>query len=123
MTTMQANADDVKRWRRQKRNDILQYAYIYGPKLSNDSWIPFADLWISPRTDESMRRCPFVRKVRGADRYTCTIYETRPQVCRDYPIYVDHMKFVDCEMLEPGDTDEDVQRFIKDTTLPLIRAR
>jgi Fe-S-cluster containining protein len=110
MGSMQANADDIKRWRRQKRHDILMWAYIYGPNIK---FAPFADLWISPRTNTEAERCPFVRKVRNQDRYTCTIYETRPQVCRDYPWHVSHMKAVDCDMLEPGDTDADVERFMR----------
>ena len=115
METMQADADDIRRWRREKRNDILMYAYIYdwkpnsvGRKMS----FAFADLWISPRTNEALGRCPFVRKVRNEDRYKCTIYETRPKACREYPIHVQHMAVVDCEMLEDGDTDDDVRRFM-----------
>jgi Fe-S-cluster containining protein len=45
---------------------------------------PWADLWVDERTEEERFRCPFVRKVRGTQRYRCAIYETRPQVCRDY---------------------------------------
>lgn len=29
-------------------------------------------------------KCPFVRKVHGKDVYTCSIYNTRPKMCRDY---------------------------------------
>ena len=48
----------------------------------NDPW---ADLWVDRENDGTERsRCPFVRKVRNQPRYLCTIYDTRPQVCRDY---------------------------------------
>jgi len=33
------------------------------------------------------------------------IYDTRPEVCRRYPVAVGHMKSIGCEMLEAGDTD------------------
>ena len=78
MGTLQASGDDVKRWRREGRDDILRFAVVLGS--AKDPW---ADLWIDERGVERMR-CPFVRKVRGQPRYRCTIYETRPQVCRDY---------------------------------------
>jgi len=115
MGSMQASREDVARWRREKRDDILQYAYVYDYKAGSigDTYdFPFADLWLSPRTGHELERCPFVRKVRGQDRYTCTIYDTRPQACRDYPWHVGHMQSIQCEMLEDGDTDADVARFM-----------
>jgi Fe-S-cluster containining protein len=81
MQSLGATGDDVKRWRRERRDDILRFASVLGPPGN-----PYADLWID-EFDEKGRersRCPFVRKVRGQNRYLCTIYETRPQVCRDY---------------------------------------
>jgi Fe-S-cluster containining protein len=104
MNTLEATGDDVKRWRRQKRYDILQHAFVLGPKDN-----PFADLWVTPDGND-VRRCPFVRKIRGVPRHTCTIYDTRPQVCRDFPFYADQRR--DCEMIEPGDTNDDVDRFM-----------
>jgi Fe-S-cluster containining protein len=78
MGTLQASGDDVKRWKAQKRWDILQYAYILG-----DEDDPFADLWVKKNGDDA-ERCPFVRKDRGANTYKCMIYDTRPEVCRNY---------------------------------------
>lgn len=105
MGSLQATGDDILRWQVEGREDILAYAVILGHPDD-----PFADLWVSPRTGEEASRCPFVRKIRGQDKYTCTIYDTRPQVCRDYPQHVSHMRSVDCEMLESGDTDAIVRR-------------
>jgi Fe-S-cluster containining protein len=80
METLQATGEDVRRWRREKRYDILRFASVLpGPR--ND---PRADLWIDEETGVERSRCPFVRKVRGSPRHLCSIYETRPQVCRDY---------------------------------------
>ena len=78
MGTLMATGADVQRWRRGRRADILRFAYVLGPR--ND---PYADLWIDEEGRER-ERCPFVQKVRGSPRYLCTIYDTRPQVCRDY---------------------------------------
>ena len=78
MGTLSATGDDVKRWRREGRCDILRFAWVLGPPKD-----PWADLWVDHNGDER-ERCPFIRKVLGQNRYLCSIYETRPQVCRDY---------------------------------------
>lgn len=78
MGSLGATGEDVLRWERERRWDILQYALILGPEDS-----PFADLWIDADGDEKYR-CPLVRKDRGRNTHRCTIYDTRPQVCQDY---------------------------------------
>jgi Fe-S-cluster containining protein len=63
---------------------ILRFVEVFGPGgLLLPVQPAYADLWIDERGVER-QRCPFVRKVKGQPRYLCTIYETRPQVCRDY---------------------------------------
>jgi Fe-S-cluster containining protein len=107
MGTLTASGADVQRWRKQRRYDILRWVSVIGPPSN-----PWGDLWIHPVRGDDRERCPFVRKIRGQDRYTCTIYDTRPDVCRSYPHHVDHMMSVNCEMLDEGDTDADVRRFM-----------
>lgn len=107
MNTLEIDGVDVKRWRRQGRDDILAHIEVIGRTKAD----PWADAWFT-KAGNSVKGCPFVRKIRGADRYTCTIYDTRPQVCRSYPHSVDQMAAAGCEMLEPGDTDADVDRFM-----------
>lgn len=80
MGTLQATGKDVQRWIDEGRWDILQYAQIFWETDGNTPL--FADLWI--KDDIDAKRCPFVRKDRGKPTYRCMIYETRPQVCRDY---------------------------------------
>ncbi len=72
--SLQATGEDVKRWIREGRTDILEWAAIMG-----DPDDPWADLWISPRTGAEASRCPFVRKDPNRPTYRCTIYETRPR--------------------------------------------
>jgi Fe-S-cluster containining protein len=92
MESLGITDEDADRWRQQGRSDILAQV---GQHMS----------W------KSQGPCPFAHELADG-RYTCAIYDTRPQTCREYPIAVIHMKFVDCEMLEPGDTDADVARFM-----------
>src|SRR5262249_34370983 len=66
MGTLKATGEDVERWRREGRQDILRFADVVGPR--NDPW---ADLWIDSQApdhrDSERFRCPFVRKRRWAD--------------------------------------------------------
>lgn len=63
-------------------------------------------LWTSPVTGKKMRRCPWLRKLPGRQKYTCRIHNVRPEVCRDYPIDIAQMINLDCEMLEVEDLDK-----------------
>ncbi len=99
MGSLSVSAGDEERLEREERWDILQ-------------WVDAGDLWLHPETGEEKQRCPFVRKDRNQPTYKCRIYDTHPHVCRQYQQRIDHMRSVDCEMLEPGDTDEDVRRFM-----------
>jgi Fe-S-cluster containining protein len=85
MGTLGATGEDVKRWQREGRDDILTWVSIFGPKDD-----PYGDLWVSERTGEEATRCPFVRKDRNRPTYRCTIYDTRPEVCRNYVPWSSH---------------------------------
>jgi Fe-S-cluster containining protein len=89
MTTLWATAEDVQRWIDEHRWDILQWVHVFwkgghAPQNYKDGVPSSADLWISPRTGFEHERCPFVRKDPNRPTYRCTIYDTRPQVCRNY---------------------------------------
>lgn len=86
------SACDTSRWEREGRTDILSQVSEYSG-------------WITPGP------CPFLVATEDGRR-VCGIYETRPETCREYPLATSHMAFVDCEMLEPGDTDDDIARFM-----------
>lgn len=71
---------DVRRWKAAGRNDIL--AWIDPIAVGNEC---VYDLWVNPKTGEDVRRCPWLRKVTGQDRYLCRIHEFKPEHCREYP--------------------------------------
>jgi Fe-S-cluster containining protein len=75
MCTLSIDRTDIARWRKQRRADILQHVWSITPTEH--------DAWVKPDGSECTR-CPFVRKDAGAATYKCRIYDTRPQVCRDY---------------------------------------
>jgi Fe-S-cluster containining protein len=91
MSTLSFDRTDVARWRKQGRTDILQYVWSIFPGVH--------DAWIKPDGSDCTR-CPFVRKDAGAATYKCRIYDTRPQVCRDYPSSYAQMEFVGCEIID-----------------------
>lgn len=64
------------------------------------------ELWISPVTGRKMRRCPWLRKRPRQEKYNCRIHDVRPEVCREYPVDIEQMIRLDCEMLEAGDLDK-----------------
>ncbi|HEU18369.1 MAG TPA: hypothetical protein ENO00_03165 [Deltaproteobacteria bacterium] len=66
---------DKERWKREQRQDILHI-------LENNSAVWAGDRLISTIDGHQLHGCPFLMWENG--RYTCTIYETRPQVCRNY---------------------------------------
>ena len=69
---LSATEEDHDRWVAERRWDILKWCDPYN-----------LDLWVREDGYEK-ERCPFVRKDPGKPTYRCTIYNTRPQVCRDY---------------------------------------
>lgn len=89
MGSMAATREDMERWRKEGRDDILQYAAEL-PHLGS------ADLWIHPVSGLELTRCPFVRK--SGSRYICKIHDTRPEVCRGYPYRYSQMTEIGCEI-------------------------
>jgi len=75
-----ATEADVQRWEAAGRDDILAWV---DPIVLGDECV--YDIWVSPRTGEDTRRCPWLRKVRGVDRYICRIHDVKPDLCRNYP--------------------------------------
>ncbi|OGP66419.1 MAG: hypothetical protein A2W27_02885 [Deltaproteobacteria bacterium RBG_16_44_11] len=73
--TAYAREEDYDRWRAEKRYDILsiiEYRHLV--------WA--GDRMISTETGDYPRECPFLYNV--GKELRCSIYETRPLVCREY---------------------------------------
>jgi len=76
-----AHHEDIIRWRSEGRQDILRYVRIH-KKGEGKKQILFGEIWVDPKTRKEFQVCPFLKK-RDID-LVCTIYKTRPQVCREY---------------------------------------
>ena len=73
--TAYAQKEDFDRWRAENRWDILEI-------IEHRHLVWAGDRMISSETGDYPRECPFLYSVR--DAWLCSIYETRPSVCRDY---------------------------------------
>lgn len=48
---------------------------------------------------------PWLRKLPNQDKYKCRIHNLRPEVCREFPLDIEQMIQIGCEMLEEGDLE------------------
>lgn len=63
---------DLERWQSEGRSDLLD-------RVNRLGWI-----WVDPQTKQLEDPCPFIEQT-GPQTAICSIYETRPDICRDYP--------------------------------------
>lgn len=67
--------EDLIRWRREDRREILQV-------IAHSHLIWVGDHMISAEDGHYAQGCPFL--LADGSRWLCSIYDTRPQVCRAY---------------------------------------
>lgn len=68
--------EDFERWRKEGRDDILHI-------IENESSVWAGDHLVSSKDGHTIERCPFL-VLNDDGLYACTIYETRPAVCRNF---------------------------------------
>lgn len=69
---LHASAHDMERWKKQGRDDLLN-------RVNRLGWI-----WVDPETKQMLDPCPFLEQA-DEQRWICSINETKPDICRDYP--------------------------------------
>ncbi|HPR56171.1 MAG TPA: YkgJ family cysteine cluster protein [Deltaproteobacteria bacterium] len=67
--------DDVERWKREGRDDIFHV-------IENEQAFWAGDHFVSARDGRILMCCPFLTW--DGSGAACSIYETRPNVCRNY---------------------------------------
>lgn len=102
---LSASDEDIEMWEI-FRPDIAQY-------------VRNGQIWFKPNTDKKLTFCPFLETVPAADnpsgqtKYTCAIYQDRPEDCRHYPSNIAEMVRDECEMIEVKDLTNIKQAQIK----------
>ena len=91
-----ADEADLRRWLKEERIDILQYACGWNdwcnevfrdyPELVIEYLTESlnAEFWFDPRTGNELSICPFLKKRYRKQQFKCSIHETKPQTCREY---------------------------------------
>ena len=66
------------------------------------------EIWYCPDTGVQLSRCPFleIEPNQDKDKYTCSIYLSRPEDCRHYPSNITEMVRDECEMIEVKDLED-----------------
>ena len=85
--------EDILLWEKHDRWDIIEWVETYEDsrgRLIND-------IWFNPRTREEVRRCPWLRKLPGKDKYICRIQDLKPKHCREYPVSKKHAQLTGCK--------------------------
>jgi len=67
------------------------------------SYVSDGNIWIDPASGKQLASCPWLQKLPGQEKYSCSIYNDRPGDCRYYPVTIVQMIKDECEMLEPRD--------------------
>ena len=76
---------------------------IFKPEIYQ--YVSNGEIWFDPKTGKQIERCPWLRKIPNQEKYTCDIYDDRPEDCRFYPTSIEEMERNECEMLEPQDIE------------------
>ena len=90
---LSATVQEIEMW------ELFQphiYQYVQGDEI-----------WFCPDTEVQLNRCPFleVETYQDKQKYTCSIYQSRPEDCRHYPSNIAEMVRDECEMIEVKDLD------------------
>ncbi|OEF08893.1 YkgJ family cysteine cluster protein [Vibrio genomosp. F10] len=92
-------------WVSQEEIDLWE---IFNPDIFD--YVKGGEIWFDPKTGEKLQRCPFLELApktskNDPDRYTCSIYLSRPEDCRHYPSLIEEMIRDECEMIEAVDLE------------------
>ncbi len=91
-----ADDDDVKRWEKAGREDILEYV----AHIEFEGQRVCSDIWINPRIGDNVDRCPWLRKLPQQNKYICRIQDVKPKHCREYPKSRKHAEETGCKGFE-----------------------
>lgn len=89
---LSASASEIEMWE------------LFKPEIY--AFVRNGQIWVDPETGEPLQRCPFLVLEPNQPKYTCSIYDDRPEDCRHYPTHIDEMVRDECEMIELVDLEK-----------------
>lgn len=101
----------------------IEYWEVFRPDIAR--YVSDGKIWVDPTTGSLIERCPWLGQDPASKKFTCEIYEHRPEDCRHYPVTIEQMLKDDCEMLEPRDlrrpirAQRDLDRIMVDSRPPV----
>lgn len=108
---LSASASEIEMWR------------IFKPEIF--PYVNNGEIWRDPSSGAALDRCPWLRQIPKQEKYTCDIYDDRPEDCRLYPTSIPEMINDDCEMLEirdltnPKQAQKRLDKIMSDSRPPL----
>ncbi|MCF8142695.1 MAG: YkgJ family cysteine cluster protein [Deltaproteobacteria bacterium] len=84
--------EDVVRWEREGRTDILQWVRTIEGKDRERAY----RIWTLPGTTRLAESCPFLKKIPSENRWECLIHHVKPAICRQYPLTRKHGLMTGC---------------------------
>lgn len=73
-----ATEEDVKRWKKEYRKDILKWVFIF----EHEGKFIFADFGVNRKTGYEPTKCPFLEK--RQNMFFCKIHDTKPSICKNF---------------------------------------
>jgi Fe-S-cluster containining protein len=102
--SLQACAEDLERWRASGSAGAAVLRWVSPDEHSS----PTAELWFDPETLAYWEQphCPWLAANHDGG-YDCTIYELRPNICRDFPSVTEQIE----TWCVPGGIEIDLERY------------
>jgi Fe-S-cluster containining protein len=76
---------DIQRWEKEDRKDILKKCNLD----IHDGWLR--------STGEEYCKCPWLKKDKITNKFYCKIHDTKPDICKNFPVRADQLKYVKCK--------------------------
>ena len=84
--------EDVARWEKAGRNDILERVGIFRKRSGETRY----RIWVRPGTRDLADTCPFLHYLSEKNRWVCQIHDLKPSICRNYPVSRKHGRMTGC---------------------------
>ena len=93
---LSASAEEIESWE------------LFKPAIA--AYAAHGKIWVDPVSGKQLTRCPWLVTLQASPeststKYSCSIYNDRPEDCRHYPTSIAEMVRDGCEMIEVKDLD------------------